>query len=337
MENNELISVVVPVYKVEAYLHRCVDSILAQTYKHLEVILVDDGSPDSCGEICDSYLEKDSRIKVIHQKNGGLSAARNAGLEIASGQYILFIDSDDWIKPELCENVLKEAVLHDADIVVFGYSIIDEMHQILSDQVVKERRLLSGVNAVKSLLSNKLENYAWNKLYRRELFQTIRYPEGFVWEDVGTTYKLFLKAKKIYLLNKSYYFYFQRSTNITSNITTKALYDIFTLRRRRYEDLHRYDPSVAELGFRELVESAFAYYHWGVCPPVDRRKLKEVEKFLAEYKARILQEAGHFRKIYYKMPIVYRTAAKIRYNQKLKSQMKGIFSRMKGVKGLLKK
>lgn len=334
MSDNKTISIIVPVYKVEDYLERCIDSILDQTYKDLEVILVDDGSPDSCGSICDSYREKDKRVRVIHQKNGGLSAARNSGIEIATGAYLLFIDSDDWIKQDLCASVWKAAVSRDADIVVFGYSIINEELQILSDKVVSGRHMITGKQALKDLLSNKIENYAWNKLYKKELFLDVRYPKGFVWEDVGTTYKLFLKAEKVFLLDRSYYYYFQRSTNITSNITTKALYDIFTLRRKRYEDLQCYDSSIAELGFQELVDSAFAYYNWGVCPPVDQEKLQEAEAFFAKEKGRILSEAGVLRRLYYTMPVLYRTIAKVRYNRRMKSLIKNTVF---GIKSLVKK
>lgn len=118
---NTLVSVIVPVYKVEKYLHRCIDSIINQTYKNLEIILVDDGSPDNCGKICDEYAEKDNRIKVIHKSNGGLSSARNAGLDVANGDYVYFVDSDDYIDTKLVEDNLNLAIEHDADMVCFNY------------------------------------------------------------------------------------------------------------------------------------------------------------------------------------------------------------------------
>ena len=142
------ISVIVPVYKVESYLGKCLDSIIGQTYHILEIILIDDGSPDRCGEICDEYAAKDPRIHVIHQQNAGLSAARNAGLDIASGDYIMFVDSDDWVEKNTCETVLMIAQQQQADIVCYGYNEVSSSGKILKSLKMRRVGIIRGGRAV---------------------------------------------------------------------------------------------------------------------------------------------------------------------------------------------
>ena len=187
------ISIIVPVYKVEDYLSRCIDSLINQTYQNLEIILVDDGSPDRCGEICDEYAKFDERIKVIHKPNGGLSDARNKGLDIATGDFIIFVDSDDWIDVKTCEIVLDNAIKNKAEIVVFG------VNNVYADGRVKrfpplQVGAISNSDAIKSLMYNVLQygifNYACNKLYSRRLFDKIKFAKGRLAEDQGVTYKL---------------------------------------------------------------------------------------------------------------------------------------------------
>ena len=164
-----LVSVIVPVYKVESYLHRCVDCILAQTYANLEIILVDDGSPDNCGKICDEYAQKDKCIKVIHKKNGGLSDARNAGLDIAMGEYITFVDSDDWIHFQYVEILLNN--LTKADVDISTCSFVRTPEKMLMDSKVSESsyHIYSSEKAIEqTLYQNRLDNSAWGKLYKKD-------------------------------------------------------------------------------------------------------------------------------------------------------------------------
>lgn len=171
---NPLISVIVPIYNVEKYLARCVDSIVNQTYKNLEIILVDDGSPDRCSQMCDDYAEKDRRIKVVHKKNGGLSDARNAGMAVATGEYISFIDSDD--------------------LSVKTYDTQDAMSALIAE--------------------NPFHQHVWNKLYKTKLVKDIPYAVGKLNEDEFWTYRVFGRANKVSKLNKTMYYYFQRSSSI---------------------------------------------------------------------------------------------------------------------------
>lgn len=216
-EKKILISVIVPVYKVEQYLSRCIDSIIHQTYQHLEIILVDDGSPDRCGEICDEYAKRDNRIKVIHKENGGLSDARNVALDAMTGDYVMFVDSDDWIDSETCESVLNQALKHQTDIVVFGLSGIDSSGKV-SKTVFRLKGEMSKSMGMRSLILNdkSIGNYVCNKIFKSSLFEEVRFPKGYMYEDQGTTYKLFHNASSIFVVPVSFYNYYKRSDSITT-------------------------------------------------------------------------------------------------------------------------
>lgn len=190
----ELISVVVPIYNVEKYLQKCIDSILAQTYRHLEIILVDDGSPDNCGAICDNYAQEDGRVLVIHKKNGGLSSARNAGLEIAKGELIVFIDSDDWIDANYIEKLYDDISESGADVAVPAFCISFENGDCAVDSRVKEVTTYSKKEALEVFLFNGyLTPCVASKMWKKSLWQKIRCPEGKLFEDQYTTYKLLIR------------------------------------------------------------------------------------------------------------------------------------------------
>ena len=214
-----LISVVVPIYKVETQLRNCLDSILAQTYENLEIILVDDGSPDNCPKICDEYLSKDKRIKVIHKKNGGLSDARNAGIEIATGEYIGFIDSDDWVAPDMYQYLYEGFLKYDCDVAICEYFNVGPTAMTATRR--KEVRIFDGDEILNALLSLKIGNYAWNKLYKRTLWKDIRYPVGKNYEDVLTTYRIFLNCKRVISLPDVKYYYLTNESGIVKNPSLK--------------------------------------------------------------------------------------------------------------------
>lgn len=205
-----LISIIVPVYKAEQYIARCIESIQYQTYENLEIILVDDGSPDNSGKICDDYAKDDERIIVIHQQNGGISAARNAGLDIAKGEYIGLIDSDDFVHPDMYAKLLKNLVKSDAQIAMCRYQVTYESEM---DEHIAEgaSNVISRDEAFDELFRYHAMTLilVWNKLYKRELFDNIRYPQGRIYEDERTTYQLIYKTERIVCLNSPYYYYFQ--------------------------------------------------------------------------------------------------------------------------------
>lgn len=224
------ISVIVPIYKVEKYLPKCVNSILHQTYPNLEIILVDDGSPDGCGQLCDDYARQDSRVRVIHKTNGGLSDARNAGIDMAQGDYLAFADSDDWLEPDAYEIMLAAAQRHRAALVCAGRYDEDEETGVCTIGLCPEKEeLLSGEELVRRIFHwNHLDSAAWDKLYARELFREIRYPVGEVVEDVPTTYRLALLAGGGVLLPKPVYHYRHRAGSITmANVSQKSFHFIW--------------------------------------------------------------------------------------------------------------
>lgn len=235
---HKLISVIVPVYKVEKYLNKCVQSILNQTYHNLEVIIVDDGSPDKCPEICDDLASKDNRIKVIHKKNGGLSSARNAGIEIATGDYIAFVDSDDYIHEKMYEDMLQLIQKHDADMCICNHEYIDEegnLYPISFSSPIKNE-VLTADQLFQKLLEPAEWYYitAWNKLYKKEILDKNVFPVGKIHEDAFSIHHIIGKCSKIVSTSKKYYYYVQRNgsimsqRNIRSNLdSTEAMIDRF--------------------------------------------------------------------------------------------------------------
>ena len=223
----KLITVIVPVYKVEAYLERAILSIVNQTYENLQIILVDDGSPDGCGSICDAYGKKDSRIQVIHKENGGLSDARNAGLEAARGEYIAFLDSDDFIAPFFLEVLMEALISTESDVAMCPYRTVagsgeGEFSRPPENQEWKEAYYETYDR--KGLLLNMYDmNHsdatyfivAWNKLYKASLWREIRFPKGKIHEDEATTYKIYDKAKKGVYVKWPMYGYFSAPSSIT--------------------------------------------------------------------------------------------------------------------------
>lgn len=213
MPHEPLISVVVPVYQAERWLCRCVDSLLAQTYAATDIILVDDGSPDSCGALCDKYAVQESRIRVIHQKNRGLSAARNAGTAAAKGEYITFVDSDDWVEPDLIERLWYALDQEKADVAVCGYRI--EPGGRTQGRMDGTYKVFDAEQALEALCYQKcMETSAWAKLYRTEAAKRFLYPEGRLFEDIATTYKFLANARRVVICDQALYHYWQHPESI---------------------------------------------------------------------------------------------------------------------------
>lgn len=220
------ISLIVPVYKVEPYLRECVDSILAQTFTDFELILIDDGSPDNCGIICDEYAEKDNRIIVIHQKNGGLSAARNAGLDVAKGEYVTFIDSDDVVSPQYLKLLYGQLLNNGCDISICGnIEFTKDYSQI--EHVVNGYVTVTGREATKGIYDDKKRApvMACGKLYKIKLFDSIRFPEGRIHEDDYIVPILLYRSEKVCILSSKLYGYRQRDDSIMGKTFSIKRYD----------------------------------------------------------------------------------------------------------------
>lgn len=214
-----LISVIVPVYNVEKFLSKCIDSLINQTLTDIEIILVDDGSTDLSSEICDSYAKIDKRINVIHKENEGLSEARNTGIRISKGQYICFVDSDDWISNDMCERLYTLLIDNNADIAQCNHIKVYSNDDILDNKIKEEIRVYEGESMLYNLHNKNYVNtvVTWNKIYKRELFNDIEFPKGKLHEDEFTTYKVLHKSKKIVVTNIPMYYYRQRLGSIINS------------------------------------------------------------------------------------------------------------------------
>ena len=253
---DELISIIVPVYKVEQYLIKCVSSLQAQTHSNIEIILVDDGSPDKCGEICDRLKEADSRIRVIHKQNGGLSDARNAGLDVAQGEYVGFVDSDDWVEPEMYEKMLSSLQENQADIAICCIEkVFKDKSQI---QDVRRDHVYTNRKALYELINDKsVNNFAWNKLYKKDLFLGLRYPVGRIFEDLLFTYKLFERANRVTHLNSVYYHYLRRDDSILSTWPLNIEIEFLVAQQDRYRDMIEKHPIFSKKLSQKYISSLY--------------------------------------------------------------------------------
>ncbi len=225
----DLISVIIPIYKVEAYLERCVRSVLSQSYENLEIILVDDGSPDQCGKMCDEFAAMDSRIRVFHKENGGLSDARNYGIERAAGKYIAFIDSDDYIAPNYMEYLHELIVENDADISSCCMVKTEgDTAEYGPDETMPAVQVLTGLEACHELFGDlyMVLVTAWGKLYKAEIVKKYPFPKGRKHEDEATTCKYYFESKKVAVGNQCLYAYYQNPTSITHTQGAKLNEDV---------------------------------------------------------------------------------------------------------------
>ena len=257
MRNNPLISVIVPVYNVEKYLSKCLDSIIAQTYQNLEIILVDDGSTDGSGLLCDMYSQQDTRIRVIHQPNAGLSAARNAGLEACQGSYIVFIDSDDYVANSLCSTLLSLCLESGSDIAMCGH--YDVYFDRITPTIPKENHYLSQKEAIVDLYNGKYVNpSACRKLFKKEIFTDIRFPIGKLYEDAFIIVKLLLKIRKVAITTEQLYFYVRRENSITTCCFRQAHYDVIEAWKKNKELVLKVYPDLDQLTNIWVVWSQFS-------------------------------------------------------------------------------
>lgn len=279
MKEEKKISIIIPIYNVEKYLPACVESILQQTYKNLEVILVDDGSPDRCPVICDELAQKDDRIRVIHQKNKGLSGARNTGIDNAQGDYLIFVDSDDTVEQTLVEELYTYAEKWNCAIVACGRNYIFEDGQIVCKIAHDESKVYGFEEAMQEMNSFRLfDMSAWAKIYRKELFEDIRFPEGKLSEDYYIMYKLFDKAQTIGYVAKPLYNYLQRQSSISRN--KKINHDFADAAKKQMEFLDEKYPQMSVLGHTAYASANLTVYDFylknGVKCPKD--KLLEFKK-----------------------------------------------------------
>ena len=283
-----LCSIIVPIYNVQTLLPRCIESLICQQYENIEIILVNDGSTDNCETICREYEKKDSRIKVITKNNGGLSSARNAGIDIAKGDIFLFVDSDDYVTDDFCSTVVQEFISKKADMVVFGFNTIFVDKGKIKKRHYKASSFLTKKEAyMGTLIDGYINNLAWNKAYKRELFDTVRYPNGKVFEDVFTTYKLIDKAEKIFISDKITYNYELRGGSLSNKWwnSDKKINDFFYGRFEQLQFFKNNDHSLlkysyATTGFVAIIAAIFL-----------KEENKDANEFLKSEKNNLIHSA----------------------------------------------
>lgn len=281
---NEKISIIVPVYKVEQYLYRCIKSLMDQTYKNIEIILVDDGSPDNCPQLCENYAKQDSRIKVIHKENGGLSDARNVALDNITGEYIAFVDSDDWVEADFIETLYTNVMRENADISIIGYTLVWDdggKRRFTQDD---EYYVFDTETAIRELLKQrKFSCMVCQKLYKKQIFDAVRFPVGKLYEDVAVSLPTFLKAQKVVVSGKSGYNYYQRSDSIVnSKFDKRKLYFLDCCQEIiAYSDIHhgKYDIEAHVFYLRALMMFILQLYQ---APEKDKNITKYLIKEVRE-------------------------------------------------------
>lgn len=276
----KLISVVLPIYNVEKYLEKCMESVLNQTYKNLEIILVDDGSKDNCPKICDDYAKKDARVKVVHKENGGLSDARNAGIRVANGEYITFIDSDDYVDKDYVEFLYNNIEKNNADIAIGSHRVLYDSGKII-EKATHENSVLEPKKVLERILyDDGIDVSAWGKLYKISLFEDIKFPKGRLFEDSATTYILVDKAKIITVNSESKYNYIVRENSITNAKFSPKKMDLIKSTREMSEYVKEKYPELEGAANRRLM---YAYLSTLSQLAKCKEKYPEEEKEMVTY------------------------------------------------------
>ena len=289
---NPLVSVIIPVYKVEKYLEKCVKSVLSQTYQNLEVILVDDGSPDECPRLCDEYELKDHRVRTIHKPNGGLSDARNIGMKSSTGEYLLFVDSDDWIENNLVEMAIHAMSEYRVDIVSFSANIIENdvivRHEFMP---YSETVVLSAKQATEGVLKDSISSQVWLRLYNRKCWNGIEFPVGRLYEDLATTYKVFEFAENgVCFIPHALYNYLHNSDGISLSYNPKKAYHIFLGLKEHYEyACNRYPGAISDSLYLAMINGMSVINGSFYDKNMRAEAIENTDKFLRANKDKILE------------------------------------------------
>ncbi len=288
----KLISVVLPIYNVEDYLEKCMDSVLNQTYSNIEIILVDDGSPDSCPKMCDEYVKKDKRVKVVHKENGGLSDARNAGIKASNGEYITFIDSDDYVDKDYIEFLYNTIKKENADIAIGAHRVLYDSGKII-EKATHENSILKPKKVLERILyDDGIDLSAWGKLYKISLFEDIKFPKGRLFEDSATTYMLVDKSKKIAINSESKYNYIIRKDSISNAKFSPKKMDLITSTREMSEYIKNKYPDLENAANRRLM---YAYLstlsQLAKCKEKYPKEEKEMTTYIKKHGNEILKDS----------------------------------------------
>ncbi|NLH44559.1 MAG: glycosyltransferase [Acholeplasmataceae bacterium] len=272
------ISIILPIYKVEPYLLRCLESIQNQSFSNFEAILVDDGSPDNCGKICEEFAAKDSRFKVIHQANGGIANARNNGMKIAQGKYFGFVDPDDYIANNMYDKLYQAADRDKADIVICDHYRL-EHDVVIPRHSFEHDEIFTAQEAMRLVASDKITSYVWCKLYKRELFDQVQFLEGYDFEDLNILHELVHHSQRVSYIHDCLYHYFINPSGVISTLTVQKEYDHFMAWKRRRDFLQKLYPDLADYTY-ELFTYCGTRSYWLSRYCGDRKAAQEVRALL---------------------------------------------------------
>lgn len=282
------VSVVVPIFKVEKYLRKCVESIVNQSYSNLEVILVNDGSPDTCGEIADQYAEIDNRVIVVHKENGGLSDARNCGMQYVTGEFLIFVDSDDWIDPYMIETLVDACLTYKADAVQSAFYYAYENYLLFDNRYYSQNDspvVLNNQTLMYELVVNeRVKNFAWGKLYKTHLIQDLPFDKGVLFEDVFWAHKVMHRVNRYVILHEPMFYYYQRNDSIVSTYTPRNL-DILKGLKQRHSFLEENYKDFVYESYKLIFKTSLQHYLLLLRnKDKDKKGLyrKEIQKYIRE-------------------------------------------------------
>lgn len=287
-----LVSVIIPVYRTEPYLNACVKSVAEQTYTNLQILLVDDGSPDHCGALCDEWAQKDSRIQVIHKTNGGLSDARNAGLALSKGEYITFVDSDDWVEPDLVAYLMQGITLNHAQIAVCNFYTVRGEQRVPWRAPSDAFQRMSSVDAVEDMFYGRsFDTSAWAKLFHKSCFTALRFPRGRLYEEVATTYKLILTQETVAVGLRPLYNYVKRAGSIVTSCFKPQSMDMLRASQEILTYAQKQQPALLAAAQRRMVYACCYLYktmgsQWRTFP----RECAELDSVMKQFRWNVLRD-----------------------------------------------
>lgn len=319
-----LISVIIPVYgsdQYKQYLHQCMESVQNQTYSNLEIILTDDGSPDEIAAVCDRYAEADHRVKVIHKEHSGLAATRNAGLDAATGEYVAFVDSDDWIKPDTYEKMVAFIQENqEIDVVCCAAERYPKKDNELTFAYYPTGTIITGREMLRRILLDEIGSQVVIGLYKRGCWKNVRFPVGRLYEDIPTTYKAYIPARNVGFLTEPFYVYRTNESSISRTPVPIKTYHIFLGFREHFFAAREFVPEVADACCTQAAHYAVScYFHYCAERPKELEPiLEDVLTYLKDYKAVIRSNYGILPKtrklalqIYYLSPFLFKTFARL--------------------------
>ena len=305
--NEPLISVLVPVYKTKEYLARCVESIRNQTYGNLEIILVDDGSPDDSGVLCDRLALEDARIRVVHKANGGLASARNAGIDAMTGEYAAFVDSDDYIAPEMIRSLYDLCVQHQAQVACCGIERVnDQGHVNYFNEKTEDFLLLNREEAMAELLENyRVTNSVCDKLIHKRIFEDLRLTEGYIYEDFDVMYRCIHRADRVVYTGVPYYKYYLSQGSILRSTFNAKQFDLVLAARKRKAFFEQEYPELLEVLLSKYLEMGlemlYQSYHTPSCKALHQELEAELRQMLKAYPNLPLGKAMKIKVLFFKL------------------------------------